>query len=75
MSKIIANSVFRLKYAETVRLPGISQDMVFKSGEEFHIVADVVYMQGFILPIPMQGPVKDWILKNPKKFIDDTRNF
>ena len=71
----IADRVFRLKISETVRLNGIPQDMEFKSGEEFHIVADVVYMRGFPLPAGMQTPVKNWILKNEVKFIDDTRIF
>ena len=71
----IADRVFRLKTAENVRLEGMPQDMEFQSGEEFHIVADVVYMRGFPLPAPMQKPVFDWILGNEKKFVDDTRLF
>jgi len=49
--------------------------MNFKSGEEFHIVNDVVYMQGAMLPPEMQDIFYNWITKNPTLFIDDTRNF
>jgi len=51
------------------------EGMNFKSGDEFHIVNDVVYMQGAMLPPEMQDMFYNWITKNPALFIDDTRNF
>jgi hypothetical protein len=51
------------------------KDMTFKGGEEFHIVMDVVYMQGHMLPPEMQNMFYDWLTKNPKLFVDDTRQF
>jgi len=51
------------------------KDMNFKGGEEFHIVTDVVYMQGHPLPPEMQNMFYEWITKNPTLFIDDTRQF
>lgn len=76
MSKVkYTNKVFRLKYAEAVKLAGLPEALNFKSGEEFHIVADVVYMNGFILPPGMQSVVFNWIDSNQNKFVDDTRQF
>ena len=71
----ISNAVFRLKHGATVRIPGIPDEMTFINGEEFQIVADVVYMRGFPLPPGMQVAVIDWIDKNKNLFIGDTRNF
>jgi hypothetical protein len=44
-------------------------------GEEFHIVMDVLYMGGMLLPAPFQDPIIKWIEANPKLFVDDTRQF
>lgn len=71
--RAIGDMVLRLKQAETVNFPGIPQPMEFKSGEEFHIVADVVYMQGFPLPPAMQSAMYNWLVNNPTKFIGDNR--
>ena len=71
----ISNAVLRLKHGATVRVPGIPDEMTFANGEEFHIVADVLYMRGFPLPGGMQGPMIDWITKNKNLFVGDTRNF
>jgi len=67
---MIDNRVYRLKNPFT-----LMKDMEFKGGEEFHIVNDVVYMQGAMLPPEMQAMFYSWITKNPALFIDDTRNF
>ena len=48
-------------------------DLQFKLGEEFHIVADVLYRQGHLSMI--QKPIIDWIEANPTLFVDDTRQF
>tara|TARA_B100000927_G_C16042315_1_gene299583 strand:+ start:80 stop:310 length:231 start_codon:yes stop_codon:yes gene_type:complete len=73
--RLIADKVFRLKKGENLKLEGIPQVMEFNNGEEFHIVAGVLYMKGFPLPGGFQRPLIEWILNNPKKFIDDTRIF
>jgi hypothetical protein len=73
--RLIGNRVFRLKHAENLKLKEIPQVMEFKNGEEFHIVAGVLYMKGFPLPGGFQRPLMEWILNNPTKFVEDTRNF
>lgn len=67
---MIQNKVYRLKQPFT-----LMKDMSFKGGEEFHIVMDVVYMQGHMLPPEMQNMFYEWLTKNPKLFVDDTRQF
>ena len=76
MSKVkYANKVFRLRKAMEVSFPNIPQPLQFKLGEEFHIVADVLYMNGFPLAAPFQQPIINWIESNPRLFVDDTRQF
>jgi len=67
---MIQNAIYRLKNPCT-----LVEGMNFKGGEEFHIVTDVVYMQGAMLPPEMQNMFYEWITKNPKLFIGDNRNF
>lgn len=71
----IANTVFRLKRGGKFKLPGISDEVEFINGQEFHIVADLLYMNGFPVPGPMQGPIINWIVNNKILFVEDTRNF
>jgi hypothetical protein len=74
MSKVkYANKVFRLKKAMVVNLKGVPQPMEFKIGEEFHIVMDVLYRNGYLAAF--QKPLIDWIEANPTLFVDDTRQF
>ena len=76
MNKIkYVNKVFRLKKAMEVSFKTIPEPLKFKLSEEFHIVGDVLYMGGFLLPAPFQAPIINWIESNPKLFLDDTRNF
>ena len=76
MSRVkYSNKVFRLVKPMTINFKGIPEPLVFKLGEEFHIVADVLYMNGFPLPAPFQKPIIDWIEGNPRLFVDDTRQF
>ena len=42
--------------------------LAFKKGMEFHIVMDVVYMQGFPLPPSLQGTMYSWLEDNPELF-------
>lgn len=67
---MIQNKVYRLKRDHT-----LMDNLSFESGEEFHIVLDVVYMKGAMLPPEMQNMFYNWITKNPKLFIEDTRRF
>ena len=67
---MIQNKVYRLKQPTS-----LAAGMDFKGGEEFHIVTDVVYMRGAMLPPEMQDMFYNWITKNPKLFVDDTRQF
>ena len=46
----------------------VQSGMEFKSGTEFHIVMDVVYMQGFPLSRELQPIIMGWISRNPKLF-------
>jgi hypothetical protein len=74
MSRVkYSNKVFRLKKAMEVNLNGVPQPLTFTMGEEFHIVADVLYMNGF--RAMFQKPIIDWIEANPNLFVDDTRQF
>lgn len=45
-----------------------TNNLVFKSNDEFHIVMDVVYMNGFPLPKEFQPVIINWIQDNPKLF-------
>lgn len=71
----ISNAVFRLKHGATVQVPGIPDAITLSNGEEFHIVGDVIYMRGHMLPPGMQDPMIDWVTKNKNLFVEDTRNF
>jgi len=70
-----SNRVFRLKHGKETMVPGVSDVLSLKDGEEFHIVADMMYMSGFPLPPGLQKPIMDWVLGNPILFVEDTRNF
>lgn len=65
---MIQNKVYKLKKDTTLQ-----DGLTFKMGAEFHIVMDVVYMNGAMLPPNMQPLFYNWITKNPTLFIDDTR--
>ena len=74
MSRVkYVNRVFRLIKPMEVSFKGIAEPLKFKLGEEFHIVADVLYMHGF--RAMFQKPIIDWIEANPNLFVDDTRQF
>lgn len=67
---MIDNKIFVLKQPHKL-MDGVE----FKGGEEFHIVTDVVYMNGAMLPPDLQPVFYDWITKNKHMFFDDTRKF
>jgi hypothetical protein len=76
MSRVnIENRVFRLKNGKKTNIPGINESFDFHNGQEFHIVADVLYMGGFPIPPTMQTPFMEWVLNNKNLFVEDTRNF
>ena len=74
-NKVIGNRVFRLKYGKETMVPGVPDMFTFKDGQEFHIVAGMMYMGGYPLPPGLQKPITDWVLGNPTLFVEDTRNF
>jgi hypothetical protein len=71
----IENRVFRLKHGKETRVPGVKDAFQFQDGQEFHIVADVIYMGGHPLPPGLQKPLIDWVLGNRILFVEDTRHF
>lgn len=64
------NGVYRLKQDAT--LPNGGE---FKTGQEFEVVGDVVYVGGHPIDFRAQKTILSWMEKNPKLFINDTRNF
>lgn len=76
MSKVkINDKVLRLKNDFNLSLPNTNDVFNFKGGQEFHIVADVLYMGGYPLPMGLQNFLIGWINDNPNLFVNDTRNW
>lgn len=76
MAKVkIANKVFRLKHQHELKVPNMNDSFKFAAGEEFHIVADVLYMRGVPVVPAIQNIIMSWIQNNPLLFVEDTRNF
>ena len=74
MSKVkYANKVFRLRKPMEVKFNTIPEPLKFKLGEEFHIVMDVLYMNGMLLAAPFQVAIINCIESNPNLFVEDTR--
>jgi hypothetical protein len=71
----VLNTVYRLRQAHTLEMPGYTEKLNFDSGQEFHIIADVLYMGGHPLPLHMQLFLTNWITSNTSLFVGDTRNF
>jgi len=67
---MIQNGVFRLT-KDSIVMDG----MDFKAGQEFEVIAGVVYMGGFPLQLNLQALIKDWMSKNMSILVNDTRNF
>ena len=67
---MIANRVYRL-----LKDSRLQNGIEFKAGQELEIVMDMVYVQGYPLPLNVQATVYNWITSNPTIFKDDTRNF
>ena len=60
---MIANKIMVLK--KDAKLPN---GLDFKTGTEFHIVMDVMYMQGFPLPQNLQATMFSWMENNKEIF-------
>lgn len=60
---MIVNKILLLKNGAKLK-----NGLEFAAGTEFHIVMDVVYMQGFPLPQNIQPTIMSWINNNPNLF-------
>ena len=53
-------------------------DLKFPNGTEFEIVADIVYMGGYPIPLELQKLIYDWLVANMSNtvlFREDLRRF
>lgn len=53
-------------------------DLKFPKGTEFEIVADIVYMGGYPIPLNTQKMIYDWLvanMNNKNMFNEDLRRF
>ena len=62
-------------YIYTLQSPQKVGEIEFKQGQEFNIINEVVYMEGFPLPLGWQSLVLNWIKDNKKLFIIINREF
>jgi len=53
----------------------LGNDLNFKKGQEFELVKNMVYMRGVPVQPNMQQFLYNWIMANPKLFVDDTRTW
>lgn len=60
---MIANKILLLKKEAKLK-----NGLEFPAGTEFHIVMDVVYMQGFPVPQSVNSTIMNWISDNPNLF-------
>jgi len=63
------NYIYKLKEPFTL------SEMVFKKGQEFNIINQVVYMEGFPLPLGLQRQVFNWIMGNKNLFMILNREY
>jgi len=52
-----------------------NKGIAWPAGQEFEIVMDVVYVNGYPLGPELQSPTYNWIQLNPKLFKDVTKNW
>ena len=64
------NGAYKLK-----EVASLGAGLDFKAGQDFEVVNDVVYMGGYPLPPHMQPMFYNWLAKNPKLFLSDTRKY
>lgn len=67
---MIKNTVFKLLKKSTLQ-----NGVTLPEGQEIEVVMDVVYMQGYPIPLNMQAMVLNWIKSNPNLFVDVTRKW
>jgi len=67
---MIVNKVYKLKEDAT-----LTKELVFKRFQEFEVVNDVVYMNGFMLPPDLQPLFYKWLTENENLFTDATKNW
>ena len=63
------NNIYKLKKDYTLG------EMEFKQGQEFNIINEVVYMEGYPLPLGLQAGVLGWIRNNPNLFAVYNRDY
>jgi len=64
------DGAYKLKEAATV-----AEGMSFKAGQDFEVVNNVVYVDGYPLPPHMQRMYYMWILNNMNLFLVDSRTY
>jgi hypothetical protein len=67
---MLRNGVYKLKQDTVVK-----GELKFDSGQELEIVNNVVYIQGFPVSHDYQSLLINWMERNPKLFLNDTRIF
>lgn len=65
---MITNRVYKLKKAVE-----IAKDMPLPAGQEIEIVMDVVYINGHMVPPPLQELFYKWVADNQNLLIDVTK--
>ncbi len=73
MKKNYINTLFVLKKDQFLRIG--NGDLKFKSGDEFHIVNNVLYMEGCLFYPQLQSGVINWIESNPELFTLSDKNY
>ena len=66
----MTDGVYKLK-EDTTPMQGIN----LKRGQEFEVVQNVIYMDGYPLDSNMQGFFYNWMVAKPKLFENVTRNW
>lgn len=67
---MIKNKVFKLLKKTT-----LDNGIKLSEGQEFEVVMDVVYMEGYPVPSNMQLFMLKWIINNPDIFADVTKQW
>lgn len=67
---IMENGVYKLKKDATLK-----NGLVFKQGQEFEIVNNVLYMGGFPMDTRIQQTIISWMDINKQLFENDTRGW
>ena len=68
--RTFGEKVHKLKQAAT-----INKELNFKQFQEFEIVNDVVFMNGYMIPPELQKLFYGWIISNESLFMDNTKKW